>query len=78
MCEYCSNGKYRSGKMPIVDMDLDLGILGKSRLAMYIRTLKTGATLDAVMDNYGYSGETATTNQRILYCPMCGIPLTDE
>ena len=77
MCDYCSNGSLRSGKIPIVDMDIDIGMFGKSKFEMFIRHYDTGSYLYAAMDNYGYGGHTVKASQKIMYCPICGASLED-
>ena len=77
MCDYCSNGSLRFGKIPIVDMDIDMGMIGKSKLEMFIKHYDTGSYLIAAMDSYGYGGQTIKTRQKIMYCPICGASLEE-
>ena len=77
MCDYCTNGSLQIGKIPIVDMDIDMGMLGKAKYEMFIRHYDTGSFFIASLDNYGYGGQTINTKHRIQYCPMCGASLEE-
>ncbi len=77
MCDYCRDGALRSGKIPVIDVNLDMGILGKSLLAMYIVGRSQGVFLDLSMDSYGVGGRTVRKAQKIYYCPFCGNALEE-
>lgn len=77
MCDYCANGRLQTGKIPIVDFDIDIGVLGKSKFEMFIRHYDTGSFFISSFDSYGYGGQTIKASQKIMYCPICGASLED-
>ncbi len=78
MCNYCNNLEIPFKKIPVLDVDLDLGILGKSRMSLFIRNRRPCSFLKLSIDNYGIGGETVTNLATINYCPMCGEKITEE
>ncbi|MBP3198296.1 MAG: hypothetical protein J6N21_15005 [Butyrivibrio sp.] len=76
-CEYCNSENSIHSKLALFDYDLDLGVLGKSRLAMYISHYDYGSFLTLNMNNDGWGGTTVRKVSRVIYCPQCGRKLED-
>ena len=72
MCKYCEN---TFDKIPVIDCDVDFGMLGKSKLSLYVEEHKNVTDLAIYMDNYGFGGRTFSQLHYLHFCPMCGRKL---
>ncbi len=78
MCDFCNGISSIPSRIPLIDMDISFGILGKSRLAIYTRNLEHGSYLDLYIDSYGVGAETVERLKKIHCCPVCGQQLCKE
>lgn len=76
MCEYCTNNTHRL--FPIIETEIDYGVLGKSTMAMAVRYLEDTAFLTLSLDNYGLGGQTVKKIRQIDFCPMCGAAVNNR
>ena len=72
MCMYCDAV---FDKIPVIDCDLDLGILGKAVMSFNVEQHKNVSFLILTLNNYGLGGRTCSQYYPIKYCPMCGREL---
>ena len=74
-CRYC---EAINDRIPISDSDIDYGVLGKSKLSLYVQKYKGKSYLSLSLDNYGLGGRTHSKLSHIHFCPMCGRELENE
>ena len=72
MCKYCD---MTHDKIPVIDCDMDLGVLGNTVMSFYIEVHKNVSFLVMTINNYGLGGRTYSQYYPIDYCPMCGREL---
>lgn len=72
MCDYCNSSNNLTAKIPILDVDLDCGILGKARVGAFIKNYNNVSYIDMTMNSYGLGGRTVSKLTAINFCPMCG------
>lgn len=74
-CPYCKSSNSTRGDIPIMDADIDMGILGRAHECIYITRKSDGCFLDLNFNTYGIGSQTIHTFQEISYCPACGTKL---
>lgn len=77
MCKYCQPDRQKivNDQIPLIDYDLNMGILGHSKICLYIYSKREGSFLKLQFDSYGMHGGSDKILGTINFCPMCGRSL---